>query len=320
MHDQLNRRNFLRNTIAASVGTAFLSLEEKTLLAYEQDSAPPQKSEKSGVPVGKIGPVSMSRLICGENLITGSAHARDLMYVSNLLRAYFTDEKIMETWSLCEENGINTIIAPGHTDTHKLLHRYWNERRGWIQYIEQGGASAGAVQGAKDRGAVGVFVNGGIVDRLSRQNRMEEIAEGVEKAHELGMIFGVAGHELRTAMAVEKTGIDVDFYAQTLHSNNYWSRKRPDQVRDITDWDGDNYFCRDAKKTIDFMGKIKKPWMAYKVLAAGAIHPIQAFDYASKNGADFILVGMFDFQVIEDAIIARQAIARNQVRQRPWLA
>lgn len=189
-----------------------------------------------------------------------------------------------------------------------------------MKYIEQGGTTAGAVQGARDRGAVGVFVNGGIGDRLSRQNRMEEIAEGVEKAHELGMIFGVAGHELRTAMAVEKTGIDVDFYAQTLHSNNYWSRKRPDQVRDITDWDGDNYFCRDAKKTIDFMGKIKKPWMAYKVLAAGAIHPIQAFDYAFKNGADFILAGMFDFQVIEDAIIARQAIARNQVRQRPWLA
>lgn len=331
MHDQLKRRNFLRNTIAASAGIAFLSLEEKALLAYEQDAArrqkpqeqdaaPPQKLEKSGVPVGKIGPVSMSRLICGGNLIEGSAHARDLMYVSQLLRTYFTKEKIIETWSLCEENGINTMVAPSHNNTYRLLKRYWNERGGKIQYIEQGGYTAGAVQGACDRGAVGVFVNGGLGDRLSRENRMDEIAEGVEKAHELGMIFGVAGHELRTAVAVEKTGIDVDFYAPTFHSNNYWSRKRPDQVRDITDWDGDNYFCRDAKKTINFMGKIKKPWMAYKVLAAGAIHPIQAFDYAFKNGADFILAGMFDFQVIEDAIIARQAIERNQVRQRPWLA
>lgn len=118
MRDQLNRRDFLRNTIATSAGTAFLSLEEKALLAHEQDDTPPQKSEKSGVPVGKIGPVSMSRLICGGNLITGSAHARDLMYVSQLLRNYFTDEKIMETWSLCEENSIDTIIAPGHTDTY----------------------------------------------------------------------------------------------------------------------------------------------------------------------------------------------------------
>jgi len=134
MHDEFNRRNFLKNTIAASEGAAFLSLEEKALLAHEQNAAPPQKSEKSGVPVGKIGPVSMTRLICGENLITGSAHARDLMYVSALLRAYFTEEKIMETCSLCEENGIDTIIAPGHTETYKLLHRYWNERGGpWPQ-------------------------------------------------------------------------------------------------------------------------------------------------------------------------------------------
>jgi len=39
-----------------------------------------------------------------------------------------------------------------------------------------------------------------------------------------------------------------------------------------------------------------------------------------SRATDFILAGMFDFQVIEDAIMARQSIARNQVRQRPWLA
>lgn len=68
------------------------------------------------------------------------------------------------------------------------------------------------------------------------------------------------------------------------------------------------------------MKKIKKPWMAYKVLAAGAIHPMEVFDYAFKNGLDLILVGMFFFQIIQDAIFAREAIARNQVRQRAWQA
>ena len=117
MHDQLNRRNFFRNTIAASAGTAFLSLEEKALLAHEKDPAPPQRSEKSGVPVGKIGHVSMSRLICGGNLITGSAHGRDLLYVSRLLRSYFTDEKIMETWSICEEIASPQSLTPFHRTT-----------------------------------------------------------------------------------------------------------------------------------------------------------------------------------------------------------
>ena len=55
-------------------------------------------------------------------------------------------------------------------------------------------------------------------------------------------------------------------------------------------------------------------------LEAGEMFRTEAFDYAFKNGADFVLAGMLDFQIIEDAIIARESIARNQNRQRPWLA
>jgi hypothetical protein len=40
------------------------------------------------------GYVNVSRLILGGNLIGGQAHSRDLIYVSNLIRNYFTDEKI----------------------------------------------------------------------------------------------------------------------------------------------------------------------------------------------------------------------------------
>ena len=62
------------------------------------------------LPMGTIGDVRISRLICGGNLIIGSAHDRDLLYVRSLMRHYFTDRKIIETWQLCEEVGINTMI------------------------------------------------------------------------------------------------------------------------------------------------------------------------------------------------------------------
>jgi hypothetical protein len=36
------------------------------------------------------------------------------------------------------------------------------------------------------------------------------------------------------------------------------------------------------------------------VLAAGAIAPEDGIRYAFENGADFVCLGMFDFQVIKD--------------------
>ena len=69
------------------------------------------------------------------------------------------------------------------------------------------------------------------------------------------------------------------------------------------------------------MATVKKPWIAFKVLAAGAIHPRDGFRFAFENGADFINVGMFDFQIREDAILAQQILAdiNAKGRQRSWM-
>jgi hypothetical protein len=80
----------------------------------------------------------------------------------------------------------------------------------------------------------------------------------------------------------------------------------------------DNMFCHNAEETVAFMQSVKVPWIAFKVLAAGAIPPEEGFQFAFDSGADFICVGMFDFQVRQDAALARQAIAGAQSRKRAW--
>ena len=52
-------------------------------------------------------------------------------------------------------------------------------------------------------------------------------------------------------------------------------------------------------------------------LGAGAIHPREGFQYAFQNGADFICVGMFDFQVAEDVTMANKVLAAIQDRAWP---
>jgi len=109
---------------------------------------------------------------------------------------------------------------------------------------------------------------------------------------------------------VEKAGITPDFYVKTLHANNYWSSRQSGQDKDVIENYGvDNYWCTDPQETIRYMSEMTRPWIAYKVLAAGAIHPKAGFKHAFENGADFALVGMFDFQVAENVSFANQLLA-----------
>jgi len=68
------------------------------------------------------------------------------------------------------------------------------------------------------------------------------------------------------------------------------------------------------------MKSVSKPWIAFKVMAAGAIPPKDAFRYVFQNGADFVLAGMFDFEIAEDVRIARETLAGINERARPWRA
>lgn len=320
MSDRLDRRDFLKRSLAGSaLGAATLSFEERTLLAQVGGTSAPSEVRSTpataALPMGRLGKLNVSRLIVGGNLTSGFAHSRDLIYVSGLLRQYFTDEKVFETWQLCEECGVNTAVLRLDDHVIRLITKYWNERGGKLQWIAQVKITADSldeIRRAVDHGAVAVFVHGGVCDSLVEAGNVERIAQAVRFARDHHVVAGVAGHKVAVPIACEKAGVDPDFYMKTLHSHQYWSANRQPEH--------DNTWCLEPEQTVEFMATVKKPWIAYKVMAAGAIHPREGFRYAFESGADFVCAGMFDFQVREDTIIARNILSAGPNRRRPWQA
>jgi hypothetical protein len=82
----------------------------------------------------------------------------------------------------------------------------------------------------------------------------------------------------------------------------------------------DNCFCPFPDRTVEFVNRVNVPVMGFKVLAAGAIKPEDGFRWAFENGADFICVGMFDFQIVNDVNITIDILNDLPKRNREWIA
>jgi hypothetical protein len=339
------RRSFLGQSMVAGLTlTGVTEFAERTLSASvstssEGTSRNPQPLAAGQMPTGQLGKLKVSRLISGGNLLSCWCHQRDLLFVRNLAEAYLTETKQFDTLQKCEGAGINTIMID--LDQMPILKKYKQQRGGRIQTIvsvRQGWGDWGhaAFKGLKteiartiDQGADTIFLHGGYCDRLVQANQPEQvelIGQAITYIREQGLAAGLGSHALEVPMACDQQGIQPDYYVKTFHHDRYWSATPKERRRRFCvdgprsldhDEFHDNIFCIDPEATAEYMRDKKQPWIAFKVLAAGAIQPKSGFAYCFENGVDFVAVGMFDFEVAEDVKTAREVLKEVQ-RDRPW--
>ena len=245
-------------------------------------------------------------------------------YLGKATIVRFTDEKILETLALAEQHGINTLVIHTVPQVLDTLRKYRTEMGGKMQYIICPTAPVGndlseyakQVEALDDDGVEAIYVWGVHADKLVAEGRGDVIARLVGFAKERGMLSGVGAHDARVIMECEKNKVEADFYIKTLHHHKYPTAPRPHELSGAYS-EIPGYWCRDPQEIIDFMETVEKPWIAFKVMAAGAIEPRSGFQYAFKNGADHVLAGMFDFEIAEDAATAKDILS-NIDRKRPW--
>jgi uncharacterized membrane protein YphA (DoxX/SURF4 family) len=287
------------------------------------------KDLKGEVPYGMIKDKKISRIFAGGNLIGGWSHSRDLLYVSSLFKAYNTEKKVFETLALAEQAGVNTINIT-HTQLG-LINKYKRIFGSKLQTMSQVHPTPDDIYSHVDKvidmGVDLVQIQGNCCDWMVRDGNIDVLVKCTDHIKRQGYTAGLGAHSVQALIACDEAGIEPDFYMKTFHHDNYWSA-HPMEKRIPFSVDGDrslnhdefhdNMFCLFADETVEFMKKKKIPWIAFKVLAGGAIKPQDGFNYAFENGADFICVGMFDYQVIDDVNIAIETLDQLSGRQREW--
>jgi hypothetical protein len=323
MRTGITRRSFVKGTLLSSTGLV-LSVNAPGQDAPSSGTSTPVTA--AALPKGRIGKLQVSRMLLGGNLLTHYTHSRDLKYVYSLAAHYNTDEKIMETLAVAEANGINTVSMHNPPHPISVLRRYRKERGGKIQWIicptapveDDLAKYRQDVEDLLKDGCEAIYLWGVHADSLVAQGKIDLMAKAVELPKEYGLPSGVGGHNLDVVKACESHGIKADFYIKTFHHHSYPTAPKPDQLKEpYNEFPG--YWCRNPQETAEFMKTVTKPWIAFKVMAAGAIPPDNAFRYAFQQGADFVLAGMFDYEVAEDVKHAAEALRRAKERARPWL-
>ena len=330
----LERRHLLKKLLAGGVGltaTGAMLSEEERILAQELSTEAEKPDGVSGatrkatnwakladlkekVPLSKIGNVEVSRMILGGNLIGGWAHSRDLIYVSDLVKAYHTKEKTYATFQLAEACGVNTLLTA--TSVGEMLIDYRKETGGKMQFIADSGnddktLANDGVKKAIDAGASLIYVIGEATDRYLRNGQFDLVGECLQRIRDEGYPAGIGAHRLEACQKCIELGFVPDFWMKTYHHHNYWSAVpgKPEH---------DNIFCRRPEETAEFMNNRLEPWIAFKTLAAGSLLPQDGFRFAFEGGADFICVGMYDFQIVDDVNICMDILNGDLPRKRDW--
>ena len=244
--------------------------------------------------VVSIGGVQVSGLCIGGNPFSGFAHQTKER--GKEMSDFFTDAMIKQALRESEEAGINTFF--GRTDDHifGVLRQYWDEG-GTIQWFAQvrierdeGGEDAWRdwLQKSIDRGCVGAYIHGGVVDYWYASEKWDNFHESAELMKAGNISGGYAGH-MFGAHAWIRDNLDIDF-----QMCSYYNPTDRSIVAHHSD-EGEKWEDVDREAMFEVISSIQTPVVHYKVFAAGNRPIREGFEFMRDNmrEGDIACVGMF---------------------------
>ncbi|HOW71518.1 MAG TPA: hypothetical protein PKY77_13020 [Phycisphaerae bacterium] len=296
-----DRRRFLQQVSAGAMAIVGSQAMHGAACKAEQAPASPSVGP-GGLPTIRIGKHRLTRLIVGSNPVEGYSHSSSKLDLH--MGEYFTLEKTVEFISSCEQLGINTWQS-GHGPSQKVLDalKILRERGSKIQWCclateTRPGDSQKSVKELLSYKPIAIIHHGGATDSLFREGKAEQVHDYVKKVHDAGVTAGVSAHNPANIAYMEEHGWENEFFMTCLYQV---SRPGEEIRRKLGTGILDEPFLEsDRDEMTAVIRKVKRPCLAFKILAAGRLcrQPADvesAFKYAFANikKTDGVIVGMY---------------------------
>lgn len=253
--------------------------------------------------------LTMTRLLIGANPFGGFSHQnpeRDLE-----MKTWNTPERILETWDRAWQAGINTFVTNNETPHVIETTRRYLAEGGAMQWIGQLShrsypSMMHALDDAKEIGASAAYFHGGYVDGFFKEQDGKTLEEWVSHARSIGLPVGVAGHAPEVHDWVNSLDL-VDFHVVCIFNCGSLHAGK-----------GHRFQLCDLPKAYECIARIDKPCIAYKIMGAGRIDPLMAFEYCFDHikPGDVCNVGMHrgdkDDMVEENAAMVQEILSRDK--------
>lgn len=251
------------------------------------------------MPMIQLGPHRVSRLIVGANPIIGCSYMGSLM--GRFMSEYYTIDNINKLIVRCLEVGINTWQTSGHEKIDQALERLRGEGHDfhWI-FLARGDEDAQTLAEIVRRNRpIAIAHHGGVTDRRYRDGQIRDVHDFMKRVRDAGVMAVVSAHNPVVIRFVEDEGWDVDFYMTCFYRLTRTPQELAADVgQQVPIWG--EFLPGDPAKMVEVIRSVRKPCLAFKILAGGrrAERPEAteaAFEYAFRSikPTDAVITGMF---------------------------
>jgi hypothetical protein len=268
-------------------------------------------AEAPKLPQIRLGPHSISRLICGANPFNGGSHLSG--FVNHQMKEYYTPEQVLKTLRRCQEVGINCWQSgTGQVEQY----RRFVDQGLKMHYIAIGAGGPESIEKLRQGGCAAIAHHGETTDRMFKSGQIDQMHDYLKRVRDAGLVVGVSTHMPDVVDTVESKGWDIDYYMTCAYERHRSQQALEKLLGQAPIPVGEVYLPNDPPRMFEAVRQTKRTCLAFKILAAGRLSDRrgwveQAFRQTldAIKPSDGIIIGIYDRytdQPAENAALVRR--------------